>query len=145
MTSTHWSARADLLSTGAGSDNVHLAVRRQARDLSALLLVDTSLSTDSWAGERRVLDVAKEAVLVFAHALAACGDDHAILTFTSQRRHRVRVATVKAFDEPLGTRVTRRIGALSPGHYTRMGTAIRHATSELADRPHRHRLLIVLT
>ncbi|MFL5252907.1 MAG: protein norD [Rhodopila sp.] len=89
-------ARADLLSTGAGSDNVHLAVRRQARDLSALLLVDTSLSTDSYAGERSVLDVAKEAVLTFAHALAACGDDHAILTFTSQRRHRVRVATACA-------------------------------------------------
>ncbi|MFL5252908.1 MAG: nitric oxide reductase activation protein NorD [Rhodopila sp.] len=57
----------------------------------------------------------------------------------------MRVATVKAFDEPFSPRVTSRIGALSPGHYTRMGTAIRHATAQLADRPHRHRLLIVLT
>ncbi|MBS0643903.1 MAG: VWA domain-containing protein [Proteobacteria bacterium] len=138
-------ARADLLASGTGSDNVHLLVRRQARDLAALLLVDTSLSTDSWAADRRVLDVAKEAVLVFAHALSACGDDHAILTFTSQCRQNVRVGSVKTFDEPFGPRIARRIGALTPGHYTRMGAAVRHATAQLTTRPHRHRLLLVLT
>jgi nitric oxide reductase NorD protein len=107
--------------------------------------VDVSLSTDSWTGGRRVLDVEKEALLVFAHALEACGDDHAILTFTSLRRQAVKVNTVMGFDEPFGPAVTRRIAALKPGHYTRMGAAIRHASAELGKRPSRHRLLIVIT
>jgi nitric oxide reductase NorD protein len=138
-------ARADLAASGVSSDRVHLSVRRQARDLSVALLVDVSLSTDSWSGGRRVLDVEKEALLVFAHALAACGDDHAILTFTSLRRQAVKVETVKAFDEALCPAVSRRIAALKPGHYTRMGAAIRHTTGELQTRASRHRLLIVIT
>ena len=95
-------------------------------------LVDVSLSTDAWVDGYRVLDVEKEALLVLAHGLSACGDHHSILTFTSRRRSWVRVETVKAFDEPMGACVERRIGALKPGYYTRIGAAVRHAAAELA-------------
>lgn len=138
-------ARTDLAASGYGSDRVHLAKRRVGRDLSTALLVDVSLSTDSWVANRRVLDVEKEALLVLAHALSACGDDHAILTFTSRKRHWVRIEVVKGFDEPSDGGVARRIAALKPGYYTRVGTAIRHATAQLEQRPSRHRLLLLLT
>ena len=71
------------------------------------LLVDVSLSTDAWVEDQRVLDVEKEALLVLAHGLSACGDEHAILTFTSRRRGWVRIETVKDFDEPMGAAVDR--------------------------------------
>jgi nitric oxide reductase NorD protein len=138
-------ARSDLLSGGSGSERVHLASKRQAHDLAVTLLVDVSLSTDAWIDDRRVLDVEKEALLVLAHGMAACGDSHSILTFTSRRRSWVRVETVKDFDEPMSQAVTRRITALRPGYYTRIGTGIRHATAKLAERPNRQRLLLVLT
>ncbi|WP_460451085.1 nitric oxide reductase activation protein NorD [Alsobacter sp. SYSU BS001988] len=138
-------ARCDLASGGGGTDRVHLASRPQAHDLAVTLLVDVSLSTDAWTAERRVLDVEKEAVLVLAHGLAACGDSHSILTFTSRRRSWVRVETVKDFDEPMGPPVERRIGALKPGYYTRIGAAVRHAAAGLAVRPNRRKLLLVLT
>ncbi|MDZ7811526.1 MAG: VWA domain-containing protein [Arhodomonas sp.] len=138
-------AHCDRLATGEGSDRLYAAAREQARDLAVDILVDVSLSTDAWLEDRRVLDVEKEALLVLAHGLAACGDDYAIHTFTSQRRHRVWVNTVKGFAEPMGERVARRISALKPGRYTRMGPAIRHVSDELARRPNRHRLLLVLT
>jgi nitric oxide reductase NorD protein len=107
--------------------------------------VDVSLSTDAWVDNRRILDVEKEALLVLSHGLAACGDSHAIMTFTSRRRSWVRVETVKDFDEPLNEPVLRRISALKPGFYTRIGAAIRHATARLAERPNRQKLLLVLT
>ncbi len=138
-------ARSDLLSGGCGSDRVHLASKRQAHDLAVTLLVDVSLSTDAWIDNRRVLDVEKEALLVLAHGMAACGDSHSILTFTSRRRSWVRVETVKDFDEPMSQAVVRRVSALKPGYYTRIGTGIRHATAKLAERPNRQRLLLVLT
>lgn len=138
-------ARSDLLASGVGSDSVYQASRRQARDLAVLLLVDVSLSTDGWIDNRRILDVEKEALTVLAHGLAACGDDHAILTFTSRRRDWVRVESVKDFDEPFSPQVARRIAALKPGFYTRIGAALRHAVSRLDERPNRHRLIILLT
>jgi len=138
-------ARSDLLSGGSGSERVHLASRRQAHDLAVTLLVDVSLSTDAWIDNRRVLDVEKEALLVLAHGLSACGDSHSIMTFTSRRRSWVRVETVKDFDEPMSQTVARRISALKPGYYTRIGAGIRHATAKLAERPNRQRLLLVLT
>jgi nitric oxide reductase NorD protein len=138
-------ARSDLRASGAATDRVHLASRRRAHDLAVTLLVDVSLSTDAWMDDRRVLDVEKESLLVLAHGLAACGDSHSILTFTSRRRSWVRVETVKGFDEPFGERVLRRVSALKPGYYTRIGAALRHATAGLSDRPNRQKLLIVLT
>jgi len=137
-------AQSDLRSGGCGSDRVHLASRRTAHDLAVTLLVDVSLSTDAWIDDRRVLDV-EEALLVLAHGLAACGDSHSIVTFTSRRRSWVRVETVKDFDEPMNDAVIRRISALKPGSYTRIGAGIRHATAKLAERPSRQRLLLVLT
>lgn len=138
-------SRCDLAATGEASDRLYQASRTQARDLAVSILVDVSLSTEAWLEDRRVLDVAKEALLVLGHGLAGCGDDYAIHSFTSHRRQRVWVNTLKSFDEPMGERVSRRIAALKPGHYTRMGPAIRHLSKELAKRPNRHRLLLLLT
>jgi len=138
-------AHSDLRSGGCGSDRVYLASRRQAHDLAVTILVDVSLSTDAWVDDRRVLDVEKEALLVLSHGLAACGDSHAIMTFTSRRHSWVRVETVKDFDEPLDAAAIRRISALKPGYYTRIGAGLRHAAAQLAERPNRQRLLLVLT
>lgn len=138
-------ARCDLAAGSGALDRVHLAMRPQGHDLAVSLLVDVSLSTDAWVDNHRVLDVEKEALLVLAHGLTACGDHHSILTFTSRRRNWVRVETVKAFGEPMRDKVERRIGALKPGYYTRIGAAVRHAAGGLAAQPQRKKLLLVLT
>lgn len=138
-------ARSDLAAGGQGSDRIHLMSRPQAHDLAVTILVDVSLSTDAWFDNRRVLDVEKEALLVLAHGLSACGDSHSILTFTSRRRSWVRVETVKDFGEPMGRGVEARIAALKPGFYTRIGPAIRHAAAGLREQPNRRKLLLLVT
>lgn len=136
---------ADLRAFGEGSDRVFEQVRSTARDLAVTVLVDVSRSTESYADDRPVIDVEKEALIAFAEGLSALGDAHELLAFSSLKRSRVRVETLKGFDEAYGSLVKARIGALRPGHYTRLGAAIRHATVGLAARPNRRRLLIVLT
>ncbi len=138
-------ARCDLMANGVGSDRVFTQFRPTARDLSVALLMDVSLSTDAWVQNRRILDVEKEALTTLCHGLKACDDEHAVFTFTSRRRDLVKVSTVKDFDEPFGETTVRRISALKPGYYTRIGAAIRHVAKALNQRPHRHRLLLVLT
>jgi len=137
--------RTDLAAGGEGTDRIHLLSRPQGHDLAVTILADVSLSTDAWFDNRRVLDVEKEALTVLAHGLSACGTNHSILTFTSRRRSWVRMETVKAFGEAFSTDVERRIAALKPGYYTRIGAAIRHASAELARQANRRRLLLILT
>ena len=128
-----------------GTERVFVDARSTSRDLSIAVLLDASLSTDAWLQDQRVLDVEKGALLALTFGLSACGDEHALFTFTSRRRTLVRVSTIKDFGEALGPRVVRRIQAIKPGQYTRIGTAVRHVTVRLKERPHRHRLLLVLT
>jgi len=138
-------ARVDLVTRGEHSDRVYLATRSQERDLAVSILLDASRSTETYIAGRQVIDIAREALLALAWGLDACGDDTAIDAFSSRRRERVFVQTCKGFDEPMGAAVEARIAGLRPGHYTRLGAALRHVSGRLAERPRQRRLLLVLT
>lgn len=104
--------------------------------------MDTSLSTESWVANQRVIDIARETALLFCHALDAGADPHAVYSFTSRGRHDVRVNAIKEFAEHLSPTVIQRIAALKPGQYTRIGAAVRHTVAQLANSAARHRLLL---
>jgi nitric oxide reductase NorD protein len=138
-------SRADFAAGGTPSDRIYLTTQKQTRDLAVALLVDASLSTETWIGDRRVIDVARESALLFCHALDAGGDGNAVYAFTSRGRNDVQVSALKTFEEPLSPRTAQKIGALEPGYYTRIGAAMRHVSAQLALQPARHRLLLVVT
>ncbi len=138
-------SRCDLAARGEGDDRIHVQVRDTRRDLAVAILVDASRSTDGWVQNRRVMDVQKEALSAFALGLQACGDRAAIHAFASRRRRDVRLQRIKGFDARVDATTLRRIAALKPGDYTRIGTALRHTTALLRDRPERHRLILLLT
>jgi len=139
-------AHADARTVAGPSERLYVAERPRRRDLSLLVLVDASASTDRWVdGLRDIIDVEKEALLVACEALAVLGDRHAILAFSGEGPGAVHVATLKTFDEPYGTDVRRRIAGLVPERYTRLGAAVRHATSVLGEERATHRMLLVLT
>ncbi|MCU0955356.1 MAG: VWA domain-containing protein [Hyphomicrobium sp.] len=138
-------ARVELAATGEHSDRVYRATRCQERDLAVSVLLDASRSTESYVAGRQVIDIAREALVALAWGLHACGDETSIDAFSSLRRDRVFLHSCKSFDEPMGQAVEHRISCLRPGHYTRLGAAIRHASAQLAKRPRQRRLLLVLT
>jgi len=134
----------------APDDRLYILDRAGRRALAILILVDTSGSTRDSVGEvvddgRPVIEIEKIALLLASEALDALGDQYAMLTFAGQGASDVRVTTVKAFGEQGITTARSRIGAITPGGNTRMGAAIRHATSVLARQPVAHRLLLVLS
>jgi nitric oxide reductase NorD protein len=97
------------------------------------------------AGSRRVIDVSREGVLIVIEALAALGDRHAVFAFRGQGPERVDLLAVKRFEEAAGDQIRRRVAALEPDGYTRLGAALRHATALLSREPARHRLLLLLS
>jgi nitric oxide reductase NorD protein len=134
------------VSGGSPRGQLYRLARRRRRDIAVALLIDASGSTDAWiSGRARVIDVAKEAVLCFAEALAAVGDRHAIYAFSGQGPGDVRVWVAKRFSEPLGAAVRARIGALEPDRSTRIGGPIRHMTAALARIRAQTRILLVLS
>ncbi len=138
-------AETDRRASGEGNDRIWLQSRPEARDLAVSILLDVSRSTESAVTGRAVIDIEREALAALAWGLNACGDDFAIHAFSSLKRQRVYVQRCKRFDEPMGTTVEQRIASLRPGHYTRLGAAIRHASADLATQTRKRRLLLVIT
>jgi nitric oxide reductase NorD protein len=125
---------------------LYIAQRRTRRETAVLLLADTSASTDGWVrGTSRIIDVEREALLMMSEALAALGDPHALYAFRGKGARRVELITLKRFGDPGGTQVRDRIGGIEPDGFTRVGAAIRHATTLLARQPVRQRLLLLLS
>lgn len=138
-------SRADLAATGRGSDRIWQSARQTERDLCVAFLIDTSRSTEAAIGDSSVIEVAREAMAALAAGIDAAGDRLGIWGFSSLRRDRVFLTCCKDFDAPMSSDITANIGALTPGHYTRLGAAIRHVSARLADQPSARKLLIVLT
>ncbi|MGC3939697.1 nitric oxide reductase activation protein NorD [Roseobacter sp. EG26] len=138
-------ARVDLQTNGYCSDRIYLSHRRTERDLSVAILLDTSRSTEAAVGETNVIDVARDALAALAGGIDATGDRFAIWGFSSLRRDRVFLHRCKTFDAALSPDVLDRICSLKPGHYTRLGAAIRHVSTQLDTETARCKLLLVLT
>jgi nitric oxide reductase activation protein len=131
---------------GLPSDRLYIKRIKQHRDVAVLLLVDLSRSTANtvFGSQKRVLDVEKEAVVLFCEALAVVGDAFAIAGFSGTGRLGVDYFRVKDFDEEMGDSVKHRINGVAPLRSTRMGAAIRHATGLLEKVSSKVRLLIIL-
>lgn len=143
-------ARVELLACGEGTDRVWRQTRPERRDLAVSILLDVSRSTESAIpghghGGRSVIEVEREALVALSWGLDATGDDFAIHAFSSLKRSRVFVQCAKRFGEPMGEAVESRIAGLRPGHYTRLGAAIRHVSVDLTAQARRRRLLLVIT
>ena len=80
-----------------------------------------------------------------SEALEAVGDVYSINGFTSEGRRNVKFYVVKDFAEKYSDEIERRIGGITFQNNTRLGAAIRHASTKLLKQDARTKLLIVLT
>ena len=140
-------ATLDLRSGRTPDPRVHQRLGRHQRDLAVLLLLDLSQSTNDWvpgAGST-VLNLAREATALVAHAMHDLGDSFAIHGFDSNGRHGVEYYRFKDFDEPYGEQARARLAAMRGQLSTRMGCALRHAGHFLRARRVAQRLVLLLT
>jgi nitric oxide reductase NorD protein len=116
------------------------------RDLSALLLIDTSESTsDRLASGATILDVERLAVAVLAEVMNELRDPFGLLAFASDGREDVKMTTVKTFKETYDRGCRARLAGLRSGYSTRLGAALRHAGHLAGQTMSGRKLLIVLT
>jgi len=128
------------------SQRLYIKRLKHNRDVATLLLVDMSRSTAHPArgNGRSVMDVEKEAIVLFCEALGVLGDRFAIAGYSGAGRMGVDYFRIKGFDDAMTGDIRARIGGMRPLRSTRTGAAIRHAARELDRVDAAARLLILL-
>jgi len=135
---------AELRAGKSPSERVYIQQRKKQRDISILMLMDLSLSTDAFSKEGRVLDIEKQSVICFSEVLEEFYSRFQIDGFSSRTRNNCDYVNIKTFDESWA-KTKNRVGGLEPAGYTRIGPAIRHATSQLEKESSRKRWIILLS
>ena len=128
---------------------VYRRTARQKPDLSVLLLMDLSASTNAAihtpAGESHLLALIRESCLVLGMAIGQNGDQYAIHGFRSNGRHEINYLRFKEFEETMNDTVLAKLSGIDGAWSTRMGAAIRHATHHIRGSRTAQRLILVLT
>lgn len=134
----------DIKSGHAPSENIYLSKRKKEKDLSILLLLDISLSSDGYAAGNRVIDVEKQVSILFGEILNEFNIDFSIDCFYSKTRNHSSYLTLKSFDENWDI-AKFKIGAIEPSGYTRIGAALRHSGALLDKRHTKNKWVILIS
>ena len=134
----------DVNSGHTPSDKIYLSKRKKEKDLSILLLLDISLSTDGYAAGNRVIDVEKQVSILFGEILNEFNIDFSIDCFYSKTRNHSTYLTIKDFDEPW-SRAKFKVGTVEPNGYTRIGAALRHSGAMLDKRDTKNKWVILIS
>jgi len=138
-------ARCDFLASGETTGRIYYDSRNNERDLAVSVLFDASRSTEAFMGEQSVMDIGKQVLVALADGITACGDQVSIHAFSSLKRERVMLTSIKSFEDTSSHLVNRRIMSLAHNYYTRLGAAIRHVSAYLGKQTSSRRLLLLIT
>ena len=134
----------DVNSGHTPSEKVYLSRRKKEKDLSILILLDISLSSDSYAAGNRVIDVEKQVSILFGEILNEFNIDFSIDCFYSKTRNHSSYITIKDFDENWD-KAKLKVGAVEPSGYTRIGAALRHSGAMLDKRDTKNKWVILIS
>ncbi|MFE8034304.1 nitric oxide reductase activation protein NorD, partial [Thiohalocapsa marina] len=135
---------------------INIRITRHVRDLSIVVLMDLSESTNEKVGglqegepgydeQPSVLDLTREATGLLAWAIDSIGDNFAVHGFASDGRHDVQYFRFKDFEQRYDDDAKSRMAAMTGGLSTRMGAALRHAGWHLTQQSAQKRMVLLIT
>ncbi len=135
---------------------INIRITRHIRDLSIVVLMDLSESTNEKIGDipegeegyeeqPSVLDLTREATGLLSWAIDSIGDNFAVHGFASDGRHDVQYFRFKDFEQSYDDEAKSRMAGMRGGFSTRMGAALRHAGWHLTQQPAQKRLVLLIT
>ena len=135
---------------------INIRITRHVRDLSIVLLLDLSESTNEKIGglkegeegyedQDSILDLTRESAGLLSWAIDSIGDNFAVHGFASDGRHDVQYYRYKDFDQPYDDDAKSRLAGMKGNLSTRMGAALRHAGWHLTQQNAQKRLVLLVT
>ncbi len=126
------------------SERIYLKKLKKRRDLSTLILLDLSLSVDSFIDGQKILDICKESLVILAKAQENLGDLVEVAAFYSSTRNECSYIYLKKFHESWET-LYERIMDIEAEGYTRIGPALRHATHRINSLRSKKKVIVLLS
>ncbi|MCU7904977.1 MAG: nitric oxide reductase activation protein NorD [Candidatus Thiodiazotropha sp. (ex Epidulcina cf. delphinae)] len=135
---------------------INIRITRHIRDLSIVLLLDLSESTNEKIGDiaegeegyeeqPSILDLTRESAGLLAWAIDSIGDNFAVHGFASNGRHDVQYYRFKDFEQGYDDDAKSRLAGMKGGLSTRMGASLRHAGWHLTQQNAQKRLVLLVT
>jgi len=135
---------------------INIRITRHIRDLSIVLLLDLSESTNEKIGPQSegepgyedqpsILDLTRESAGLLSWAIDSIGDNFAVHGFASDGRHDVQYYRFKDFEQKYDDEAKARMAGMQGNLSTRMGAALRHAGWHLGQQNAQKRLVLMVT
>ena len=135
---------------------ISIRITRHLRDLSILVLMDLSESTNERIGDiaegepgyeeqPSILELTRESTGLLAWAIDSIGDNFAVHGFASDGRHDVQYYRFKDFNQSYDADAKSHMAGMQGGLSTRMGAALRHAGWHLTQQSAEKRLVLLIT
>jgi nitric oxide reductase activation protein len=120
---------------------------RRPKSTATIVLMDLSVSTDKFVpgSFTRVIDLEKQAAITVAEEMESETNRVAVHGFASNGRHEVNYYCVKDIDESFDNASRKRLERLTSNLSTRMGAALRHATTHLDQQMSDNKVILLLT
>jgi nitric oxide reductase NorD protein len=134
----------DRRSDRTGDTRIYEQRRATGHDLGVLILLDASGSTGESTAGQQIFTGERQLAARLTAELEALGNRVATYGFYSRGKDNVRFLRAKGFDEPYGYAARRRLAAIEPSGFTRMGAAVRHATHVLRHQAGTGKLLLIV-
>lgn len=128
----------------SGAPRVYEQRRSTGHDLGVLVLLDASGSTGESTDGNQIFAGERHLAARLTAELEALGNRVGTYAFYSRGKDNVRFLRVKTFDEQYGYAARRRLAAIEPTGFTRLGAAIRHGAHVLREQAGTSKLLLVV-
>lgn len=126
------SALVDYVTDRQNGDGLEPLIYEQTlltrRDLSVLILLDATGSTNEESEGRSIFEEERRLAGELTASLEELGDRVATYGFYSRGRNSVRFLRIKGFADRFDSAARRRLQAVQPSGFTRLGAALRHGT-----------------
>ena len=126
--------------------HIYSTTERKHRDLSVIVLLDISNSTNDRIPKSgtTVLELEVQATALLAYAMSELNDPFAISAFCSDGKEDVHYYRIKNFSSVYDSTARAYLAGLNGKLSTRIGAAMRHAAKDLMmQRTHRRLLLVI--
>lgn len=136
--------QVDFLTKKDPTEKIYKFRKNSFKDLSSVFLFDTSLSTDSFVQNHRVIDLEKKSIRLLGEALKDLKLKIEVSGFFSESRHAVTYQIVKSFEDNW-VHANQQLSYIHPQGYTRIGPALRHAIYRLHATDSEKKMILLFT
>lgn len=125
-------------------DKLYRYKENTINDLTISILIDISLSTDSYLNNIKIITLIKELSVFICESIDKIIKNYSLSAFYSNTRHDCRYIYIKNFKD-IWNKEKYKLDYINPTGYTRIGPAIRHTINNIKNINTKKKAIIIIT